>query len=293
MGQLVARYEGPLRLAIAAVLAVALTVVLASAASPPALAASPGPIFVYPTDGQTLDYGSLFFKVNPVEGASGYLYGFFQNGNAVWENYHDEHTLSGTEYSIAADSPGHRAIHPGALQVWVRALVDGQWTDATIININTTDNSAPDNGNSGQPSGGGQPGQPQFYCVRGPNGGCMGQPDPTQPTADIAIDPRFFNAASCLLDFLPGNQLVNFEKVGTSAAGIFAVYDDYQTGKVLLVPLDALRLAPTAGCVEGLVRTLAPGQLEAIDGCENETLPDRRQCENAILAPLGIKMSGS
>jgi hypothetical protein len=293
MGQFVAIYALLLRLRTAMVAAVALTVVLASAASPPALAALAGPTFVYPTDGQTLGYGSFLFKVNPVDGASGYLYGFFQNGNAVWENYHNEHTLSGTEYGISAGSPGHRAIQPGALQVWVRALVDGQWTDATIININITNNAAPDSGNSGQPSGGGQNGQPQFYCVRGPNGGCMGQPDPTQPTSDIAVDPRVFNAASCLLDFLPGSKLVNFEKVGTSATGIFAVYDDYQTGKPLLVPLDTLRLAPTAGCVEGLVRTLAPGQLEAIDKCENETLPYRRQCENAILAPLGIKLSGS
>ena len=95
-----------------------------------------GPTFVYPAEGQRLDYnGSFLFKVNPVNGASGYLYGFFQNGFMVWENYRDEHKLSGTEYGIDPGTPAHFAIQSGALQVWARGLVNGQWTDATIINI--------------------------------------------------------------------------------------------------------------------------------------------------------------
>jgi hypothetical protein len=171
MRQLRVRYILTLRLLVAVVAAVALTTVLDAIAPVPAVAALPGPSFVYPTDGQTLDYGKSFlFKVNPVNGASGYLYGFFQGGTAVWENYHDEHILSSTEYGIATDSPGHRAIHPGALQVWVRALVDGQWTDATIININIADDTAPD-GNSA-PNG--SNGQPPFYCINGPNSTCNG-----------------------------------------------------------------------------------------------------------------------
>jgi hypothetical protein len=98
-----------------------------------------GPTFVYPVNGQHLGYDGWFlFKVSPVDGASGYLYGFFQNGTMVWENYRDEHTLSGTEYGIAPGSAGHSAIQPGALQVWVRGLVNGQWTDATIINIDVS-----------------------------------------------------------------------------------------------------------------------------------------------------------
>lgn len=137
--------------------------------------ALPGPVFVYPVDGQTLGYkGSILFKVQPVDGASGYLYGLFQDGKAVWENYHDEHTLSGTEYGIAPDSPGHNAINPGLLQVWVRALVNGQWTEATIINIHldpAADKKSvdPGSGNNPDPSAGGGGGQIPFACITGPN----------------------------------------------------------------------------------------------------------------------------
>lgn len=96
-----------------------------------------GPTFVYPQDGQTLDFGGAYmFKVNPVDQATGYLFGLFQNGTMVWENYRDEHQLSGTEYAVQPDSPGHSAFVRGPVQVWVRALVNNQWTNATIININ-------------------------------------------------------------------------------------------------------------------------------------------------------------
>lgn len=98
--------------------------------------ARPGPAPVAPTSGQTLDRGgSLVFEVRPVDGATGYLWGFFQNGEPVWENYADEHVLSGTTYTMAPGSPAHQAIKPGALQVWVRGLVGGQWTDATIVDV--------------------------------------------------------------------------------------------------------------------------------------------------------------
>ncbi|MGH3526024.1 MAG: hypothetical protein ACRDQ6_01765, partial [Pseudonocardiaceae bacterium] len=139
------------------------------------VSALPGPVFVYPVNGQTLGYkGSILFKVQPVDGASGYLYGFFQDGKAVWENYHDEHTLSGTEYGIAPDSPGHNAINPGSLQVWVRALVNGQWTEATVINIHLDpaedkNNVDPGSGNNADPSAGGGDGQIPFACITGPN----------------------------------------------------------------------------------------------------------------------------
>lgn len=107
--------------------------------SPSALSAptlSPGPTFVYPQDGQRLDYGgSYMFKVTPVYGASGYLFGFFQNGRMVWENYRDEYELSGTEYAVHPDNPGHNMFRPGPVDVWVRALVDDRWTEATIITI--------------------------------------------------------------------------------------------------------------------------------------------------------------
>jgi hypothetical protein len=96
----------------------------------------PGPAPMSPTSGQTIDAGSvLTFEVRPVDGATGYLWGFFQNGQAVWENYANERVLSGTTYTIAPGSAAHQAIKPGALQIWVRGLVGGQWTDATIIDV--------------------------------------------------------------------------------------------------------------------------------------------------------------
>lgn len=96
----------------------------------------PGPVLVSPTSGQTLDSsGPLVFEAQPVDGASGYLWGFFQGGEAVWENYANEGALSGTTYRIEPGTAAHQAIKPGALQIWVRGNVDGLWTDATIVDV--------------------------------------------------------------------------------------------------------------------------------------------------------------
>lgn len=85
-----------------------------SAVAPAALAAVPGPTVDSPSDGQTINYnGDLAVHVEPVEGASGYLYGFFQNSDMVWENYANERHLSGTDYNISVNTPGHAAIQPG------------------------------------------------------------------------------------------------------------------------------------------------------------------------------------
>jgi hypothetical protein len=66
----------------------------------PALAAVPGPTVISPSDGGMLDYGDdITVRVQPVSGASGYRYGFFQGGGMVWENYADERHLSGTEHT--------------------------------------------------------------------------------------------------------------------------------------------------------------------------------------------------
>lgn len=92
--------------------------------------------FIYPVDGQTLDFGgSYHFKVTPTEGADGYLWGFFQNGEMVWENMRDEGTLSGTEYGILEGSFAHSKFVPGYVEVWVRASINGAWTEPTIITI--------------------------------------------------------------------------------------------------------------------------------------------------------------
>jgi uncharacterized delta-60 repeat protein len=97
---------------------------------------NPVPVFVYPVDGQTLDYeGSYLFKVKPIHSAEGFLWGFFQNGVMVWENFRDERVLSGTEYGIHPGTLAHSKFVPGPVEVWVRAWVNGGWTDATVITI--------------------------------------------------------------------------------------------------------------------------------------------------------------
>jgi hypothetical protein len=94
------------------------------------------PSYVYPTNGQTLDYeGAYMFKVTAVFGASGYLFGFFQGGVMVWENYRDEGSLSGTEYAIWPGTEAHSRFQVGNVAVWARANVGGQWTEARIITI--------------------------------------------------------------------------------------------------------------------------------------------------------------
>jgi hypothetical protein len=94
------------------------------------------PKFVYPVGGQILDYeGAYRFKVRPVHAAEGYLWGFFQNGEMVWENYRDEGVLSGNEYEIHPGTLAHSKFVPGPVEVWVRAAIDGQWTEAAVITI--------------------------------------------------------------------------------------------------------------------------------------------------------------
>lgn len=96
----------------------------------------PGPIFDYPQDGQTLDYpGAYMFRVHPVAGAQGYLWGFFQNGVLIWENWRDEGHLSSNEYSILPGTNAHTRFSVGDVQVWVRAWMGSEWSDATIITI--------------------------------------------------------------------------------------------------------------------------------------------------------------
>jgi len=95
------------------------------------------PVFEYPTDGGIIDYeGAYLFKVTPVEGADGYLWGFFQDGEMVWENLRDEGELSGTEYGIQVGSEAHGRFVPGEIEVSVRARVEGEWTEAGVVRVN-------------------------------------------------------------------------------------------------------------------------------------------------------------
>lgn len=96
----------------------------------------PKPVFDYPVDGQTIDYiYSYLFRVEPVGNAQGFLWGFSQNGTLVWENLRDEGVLSGNEYGIHPGSAAHEKFVPGNVDVMVRVMVNGQWSDATTITI--------------------------------------------------------------------------------------------------------------------------------------------------------------
>jgi uncharacterized delta-60 repeat protein len=102
------------------------------------------PVFDYPVDGQILDYeGSYLFRVQPIPAAEGFLWGFFQNGVMVWENYRDEGVLSGNEYGIHPGTLAHSKFVPGPVEVWVRASINGQWTDAAVITIHLQSTSGP------------------------------------------------------------------------------------------------------------------------------------------------------
>lgn len=99
------------------------------------------PEMIYPQDGQILDLeGAYMFKVKPVleptPGPQGYLFGFFQNGVMVYENWRDDKQLSvNGEFVITPSNPYHAKFQAGKVTVMVRAIFHGQWTDTRIINI--------------------------------------------------------------------------------------------------------------------------------------------------------------
>jgi hypothetical protein len=106
--------------------------------------APPGPRYDYPKNGQKLDLeGDYLFKVREVSGASDYLWGFVQNGKMVWENQTNEGKLSGPSYGLVAGSAGWNALHAGVVEVWCRALVNNEWTEATKIKITLRPRPAP------------------------------------------------------------------------------------------------------------------------------------------------------
>lgn len=95
------------------------------------------PKMIYPQNGQVLDLeGAYMFKVTQVSNASGYLFGLFQDGQMVYENYRDNRVLSSDgEFAVWENNPYHSKFHEGPVEVWVRAYVNNQWTDARIITI--------------------------------------------------------------------------------------------------------------------------------------------------------------
>lgn len=97
------------------------------------------PDMVYPVDGQTLDLeGSYMFKVKPITGSvpDFYLFGLFQDDVMIYENWRDDRQLSiGGEFAVHPDNPYHSKFHAGDLKVMIRALINGQWTDARTLNL--------------------------------------------------------------------------------------------------------------------------------------------------------------
>lgn len=94
------------------------------------------PRLVQPLNGEILAYASdWLFEAEPLAGAQGFLWDFFQRGSLVWENYRDEGSLSGEQYTIPVGSTAHSLLLPGSVEVWVRAWKDGKWTEATKILI--------------------------------------------------------------------------------------------------------------------------------------------------------------
>lgn len=95
------------------------------------------PEMVYPQDYQILDLeGAYMFKVKPVQGASGYLFGLFQDEIMVYENYRDAKTLSANgEFALWESNPGHSKFKTGPVKVMIRALISNEWTDARTITI--------------------------------------------------------------------------------------------------------------------------------------------------------------
>lgn len=109
------------------------------------LAYNPGPAptnymapeMVYPQDNQTLDLeGAYMFKVKPRQGASGYLFGLFQDEIMIYENYRDAKTLSANgEFALWESNSAHSKFKTGPVKVMIRALIDNEWTDARTITI--------------------------------------------------------------------------------------------------------------------------------------------------------------
>ena len=112
--------------------------IVKTSVSGPISSPKPGiPEMVYPQNGQTLDLeGAYMFKVRPVAGATGYLFGLFQNNVMIYENLRDTKKLSPNgEFALRESDPFHNKFKAGSVKVMVRAMVGGKWTDAREITV--------------------------------------------------------------------------------------------------------------------------------------------------------------
>lgn len=105
--------------------------------APISISSLKAPEMVYPQNGQTIDLeGAYMFKVKPVSGASGYLFGFFQNGTQIFENQRDTGQLSKDgEFAIWESDSAHAKFKAGEVKVMIRAYINNKWTDAREITI--------------------------------------------------------------------------------------------------------------------------------------------------------------
>lgn len=82
----------------------------------------PGPAFIFPSSGTSYPYnGTYMFQVQAINGAKGYLWSFIQGGMIVYQNLATDGALSSTSYTVRPGSAIQRRLHPGDLQVSVRA----------------------------------------------------------------------------------------------------------------------------------------------------------------------------
>jgi Type IV secretory system Conjugative DNA transfer len=93
------------------------------------------PVFLYPADKQIVGVQAPWrFKVQPIPNAEGFSWGIFQNGVKLSERI--TRGTRGNEYEIYPGDVNHSQIvlaHP--IEVQVRGLIAGKWTDPTIITV--------------------------------------------------------------------------------------------------------------------------------------------------------------
>lgn len=108
-----------------------------NSAVPVASRAQAGPTFSFPSNGQSFPLnGTMFFQVQPMDGAKGYLWSFVQGGAVMYQNLAWDGHLDGATYNVRKGSAVQRRLHGGPMQVWVRALVgNGQWSGSGSVTV--------------------------------------------------------------------------------------------------------------------------------------------------------------
>ncbi len=70
------------------------------------------PVFSFPANGTSYpSNGPYLFQVQPVSGATGYLWSFVQNGMIVYQNLAWDGRLSPASFTVSVSSKAHHLIH--------------------------------------------------------------------------------------------------------------------------------------------------------------------------------------